>query len=85
MQLTRACRPEPREQPSFRDRVLNLVDVSIEVEPEGAGANLPHGHDRPQVSFLATPNERHGGATTRRFRHAELDSVVGITAKPFGA
>ena len=73
MQLAGPGRAESRKQSLLRDRVLNKVDVSIEVEPEWAGADLPHGHDGRQVSFLAATDQRQRGAVTRRFRDAELN------------
>ncbi len=63
---------ESCKQSLLRNRVLNEVDVSIEVEPEWAGPDLPHGHDGGQVSFLAATDQCHGGAATRRFRDTEF-------------
>ena len=52
MQLTRPRVAEACKQSLFRDRVLNEIDLSIEVKPECAGPDVPHGDDRSQVSFL---------------------------------
>jgi hypothetical protein len=73
MELARASRAEPRKQSLLRDCVLHEVDVSIEVEPDGTGTDLPHCNDGGQISFLAAPDQGHGCAATRRFRHIELN------------
>jgi hypothetical protein len=65
LQLACACGAEPGEQSLRRDRVLNEVHMSIEVEPERGRADLPHRHDRRQISLLAATDQRHEGAMTR--------------------
>ena len=55
--LAEACK-----QSLLRNRVLNEVDVSIEMEPKWVGPDLSHGYDGRQVSFLAATDQCHGGA-----------------------
>src|SRR4029453_19100995 len=71
-QLTRPGPAEACKQSLLRHRVLNEVDVSIEMEPKWVGPDLSHGYDGRQVSWLAAPDQCHGGAATRGFRHAQL-------------
>ena len=73
MQLARVRRAEAGEQSLFGDRILNEVDVAIEVEAKSTGADSPHRHDRGKVALFATTHERHRGARPRRFGHAEHD------------
>src|SRR4030095_1284812 len=45
VELARPRLAESGKQSLLRYRVLDEVDVSIEVEAEGSGPDLPHGHD----------------------------------------
>ena len=72
------CRSAPTRAPeasrsphSSGDRILNEVDVAIEVEAEWVGTHASHCHDGRQIPLLATSDHRHWRAVTRRFRHME--------------
>ena len=62
MQLTRPGLAEACKQSLLRNRVLNEVDVSVEMEPKWIGADVSHGDNGRQISFLAATDQRHGGA-----------------------
>src|SRR5205807_1618263 len=65
LQLLRVWGPESRKQSFLRDGVLNEIDVAIKVEPYRRGAKLSHRHDRRQISFFASTDERHWSAVAR--------------------
>ena len=68
LQLAGVRRPKTGEQTLCRDGVADEVDVAIEMEAEGLGANSSHRHNRGDVALFASTHRRHRGAIDAAIR-----------------